>query len=128
MDADTDDENEGTLIIRPMKQFKGEERYIVILKNLKNAANEAIDAPEVFKTIRDNLITENEVVEARRISMNDLFDTIESSGTKREELYLVWDFTIASSENITQGAAHIKDDALPMPGNDAPSFEVTNVV
>ena len=128
LDANTDIQHEKTLIIRPMEQFKRGERYIVVLKNLKDTANEIIDSPEVFKSIRDNVITSNEAIEARRASMKELFTIIESAGSSQSELYLAWDFTIASTENITERAVHIRDDAFNKLGTNAPDFEVTDVI
>ncbi|WP_052247390.1 hypothetical protein [Alteromonas macleodii] len=128
LDANATDESERALIIRPMEQFKRGERYIVVLNNLRNTSNEIIEPPEVFKALRDNLITDNEEIEARRASMNTLFDTIDSAGISRQGLYLAWDFTVASIDNITERAVHIRDDAFTKLGNDVPNFTITDVI
>lgn len=127
LDANTDDPAEQTLIIRPMDQFERGERYLVALRNLKDAAGNTIPAPEVFAALRDGTITDNEAIEGRRDAMNALFDELASAGIARDELYLAWDFTVASVENITERALHIRDQGFADLGNAAPGFTVDSV-
>ena len=44
------------------------------------------------------------------------------AGIAREDLYLAWDFNIASVENITERILHIRDDAFAALGNAAPGI------
>ena len=52
--GDTSDVN---LIIRPLKNFTEGHRYIVALRNLKDASNNPVAAPESFRVFRDNVAT-----------------------------------------------------------------------
>ena len=52
--GDTPDVN---LIIRPMQNFTEGHRYIVALRNLKDASNNPVSAPESFRVFRDNVAT-----------------------------------------------------------------------
>ena len=45
----------------------------------------------------------------------------------RDGLYLAWDFTVASDENLTERSLHIRDDAFASLNGAAPAFTVTNV-
>lgn len=128
LDANTNDENEKLLIIRPMVQFERGERYIVILQRLKNAQGELLEAPEVFRAYRDNLITDNPAIESRRDAMNSIFSALQETGIKRSGLYLAWDFTTASVENITERAVHIRDQAFALLGDEAPAFNITQMI
>jgi len=128
LDANTDDPSEQALIVRPMVQFERGERYIVALRNMRDAAGDLLEAPEVFRAFRDDTLTDNEAIEERRDAMEDIFATLADAGIARDELYLAWDFTIASVENITERVLHIRDDAFASLGNAAPEFTVTEVV
>ena len=128
LDANTSDPAEQAFIIRPMVQFERGERYIVALRNMRNAAGQILEAPEVFRALRDDTLTDNAAIEDRRPAMEDIFSILGDAGIAREELYLAWDFNIASVENITERVLHIRDDAFAGLGNAAPQFSVTEVV
>ena len=128
LDANTDDPDEQALIIRPMIQFERGERYIVALRNMRNASGDILEAPEVFRAFRDDTLTDNDAIENRRASMEDIFEILADAGIDRNELYLAWDFNIASVENITERILHIRDDAFASLGNAAPGFTVTEVI
>src|SRR5690606_25258229 len=85
------------------------------------------EAPEVFRAFRDGTATDNPAIEARRTAMEDIFSRLENAGVARDELYLAWDFTVASVDNITGRMLHIRDEAFASLGNAAPAFTVTEV-
>ena len=132
--GDTSDVN---LIIRPMKNFTEGHRYIVALRNLKDASNNPVSAPDSFRVFRDNVATSDPDVEARRPHMEDVLTTLENDGIPRSNLYLAWDFTVASEHSLAGRALAIRDNALAQLGDttpgdgqldgSAPSFHVTSV-
>ena len=132
--GDTQDVN---LIIRPMKNFIEGHRYIVALRNLKDASNNPVPAPESFRVFRDNVASSDPDVEARRPHMNDVLTTLQNDGIPRSNLYMAWDFTVASEHSLAGRALAIRDNALaqlgdttPGDGNldgSAPSFHITSV-
>jgi hypothetical protein len=132
--GDTVDVN---LIIRPTVNFLEGHRYIVALRNIRDAADNAVDAPMAFRVYRDNIATTDADVEARRPHMEDLLTTLADDGIQRSGLYLAWDFTVASEHSLAGRALAIRDDALAQLGDDtpgdgtidgdAPSFEITSV-
>lgn len=128
LDANTDDPVEQTFIIRPMVQFERGERYIVALGNLRDSDGELLEAPEVFRAFRDDVLTDNPDIEGRRPAMEDLFDELADAGIAREDLYLAWDFNIASVENITERMLHIRDEAFANLGAAAPMYTVNEVI
>jgi hypothetical protein len=44
--------------------------------------------------------------------MEDIFSTLRSAGLRRRELYLAWDFTVASQRNLSERMLHIRDEAF----------------
>jgi hypothetical protein len=137
LDANPQEPENVNLLIRPAVNFDEGGRYIVALRNLKNAAGQTIGAPEAFRTYRDGIQTSDAVVEARRNHMEDIFKTLKRAGIKRRDLYLAWDFTVASERNLSERMLHIRDDAFTQLGDTtlddltaqggAPPFEVTSV-
>jgi hypothetical protein len=125
------------LEIHPAVNFAAGHRYIVAMRNLKDAGGQAIPAPEGFRYYRDQLPSNEAPINAQRPRFESIFNTLRTAGVRRSNLYLAWDFTVASDENIAARELHIRDDAFAAlgdttPGNgvmdgSAPDFQVTQV-
>lgn len=106
-----------TLIVRPAVNFAEGHRYVVALRNLKDAAGREIPATDAFRVYRDRLITQQPAVESRRDHMESIFDDLKTAGVTRSDLYLAWDFTVASQENLSGRMLSIRDDAFAQLGD-----------
>ena len=95
------------LIMRPAVNFDEGTRYIVALRNLKDSSGATIEAGAEFRAYRDGTATD-----ARAEHMNAIFSTLEKARIDRSELYLAWDFTVASERNLSERVLHIRDDAF----------------
>jgi hypothetical protein len=125
------------LEIHPSVNFAAGHRYVVAMRNLKDANGQAIPAPDGFRYYRDQLPSSDAPINAQRGRFESIFNTLRAASIKRSNLYLAWDFTVASDENIAARELHIRDDALATlgdttPGNgvmdgSAPAFQVTQV-
>jgi hypothetical protein len=126
------------LIVRPGKNWVEGHRYIVALRNLKNSSNELIAPNPVFKAFRDKgKIAADPRVEERRPHMEELFASLQSAGVARGDLYLAWDFTVASEKDRTERILSIRDQAFAELGDtnlsdltvagSAPPFTVDSV-
>ena len=125
------------LQIRPAEDWAEGTRYIVALRKLRNADGDVLRAGRAFRLYRDRKETGNKLIETRRADMNSIFRKLRKAGIKRRSLYLAWDFTVASEQNLTERALHMRDDAFALLGDtdladgqvqgDAPDFTVTNV-
>lgn len=127
------------LILRVGKNLTDGRRYIVALRNLKDADGKAIPAPAGFRLYRDNRRTGNRKVESRRAGFEGMFRTLDKAGVKRKSLYLAWDFTVASTGNLTGRMTSIRDRAFAdelndrdltdgsIAGTTAPGFEIDSV-
>ena len=106
------------LIIRPAVNFVHGRRYVVVLQGMKTAKDKTIAAPKAFQVYRDRLGTSSKVVEQRRPQMESIIGTAVNKGkVKRSELYMAWDFTVASAESVTGRALEIRDDAFARLGD-----------
>jgi hypothetical protein len=136
LDANPANAADVNLIIRPAVNFDEGGRYIVALRNLKNSAGRTIKANHAFRIYRDRLHSSDSAVEARRAHMESLFSTLRRAGIARKDLYLAWDFTVASERSLAGRMLSIRDDAFAKLGDtnladmqiqgSAPSFTVTS--
>jgi hypothetical protein len=123
------------LEIHPAVNFTSGDRYIVALRNLKNAKKQHLQAPQGFRTYRDNLPSSEEKVNERRPHFEEIFSTLEGAGIARSSLYLAWDFTVASDENNTGRELSMRNAAFSTLGDSnladgvvegsSPTFTVT---
>lgn len=115
------------LLIHPVKNLTDGHHYVVALRNLKNASGATLAAPGVFASYRDG--TSNTVggFNSRMADMDGVFAALDSIHIDRSSLYLAWDFTVASTANLTGRLLHIRDDAFSKLGTAAPSFTVATV-
>ena len=136
MHSETTD-SERVLIIRPGKNFEEGHRYIVALRNLKDASGRTIQPNAAFKAFRDKLPTGNPLAESRRAHMEDIFTRLGRAKIERESLYLAWDFTVASEKDRSERILFMRDSAFAELGDsnladlkvegDAPEFTVDSV-
>ncbi len=126
------------LIIRPAENFDFGGHYIVALRNLRDADDRPVQAPIGFRVYRDNDITDQPVVEARRDHMESIIDTLTAdAGVDRDSLYMAWDFTVASENSVTGRSTTIRDDAFARLGDtnlanrtiegDSPTWHIDHV-
>jgi len=125
------------LIIRVGQNLKEGHRYIVAMRNLKDASGNTIPAPPGFALYRDGVHTDIPAIESRRNHFESIFRKLQSAHIPRGNLYDAWDFTVASEHNIAGRMLHIRNDALAQLGDTTPgdgvmdgtppSFTITDV-
>jgi hypothetical protein len=137
IDSNADTPERTALLIHPAVNFHQKHRYIVALRNLKTADGATIPAPNGFRYYRDKLRSDSAVINARRDHFERIFKELGKAHIKRKDLYLAWDFTVASDRNIADRMLHIRNDAFAQLGDTdlddgvvqghAPLFTVTSV-
>ncbi|MEA2314363.1 MAG: hypothetical protein QOI03_1055 [Solirubrobacteraceae bacterium] len=123
--------------IHPAVNFTSGHRYIVALRNLKNAKKQHLQAPTGFRDYRDGMPSSEEKVNERRPHFEEIFSKLEAAGIQRSSLYLAWDFTVASDENNTGRELSMRNAAFSTLGDNnladgivegsSPTFAVTSV-
>jgi hypothetical protein len=137
LDSNATSPGDTDLIIRPGRNLLEGHRYIVAMRDLKDSVGNTIPAPPGFALYRDGVKTDVPGIEGRRAHFDELLGKLQQAGIPRANLYDAWDFTVASTPNITRRMLSIRDrgladlgDTTPgdgtMQGN-APNFTVTNV-
>lgn len=102
------------VLIRPAKNFIPGRRYVVVMRDLRDGAGQEIAPSPAFQVCRDQLGSSLPTVQGRCAALErDVFPVLEAAGIHRDSsLYLAWDFTVASTENITGRLVHMRDDAF----------------
>ena len=95
------------LILRPAVNYREGHRYIVALRNLRDGAGAVIPAGPAFAAYRDGTATDE-----RAAHMEEIFGTLRDAGIARDDLFLAWDFTVASERNLSERMLAIRDDAF----------------
>ncbi|HEX2128102.1 MAG TPA: hypothetical protein VHF58_02685, partial [Solirubrobacterales bacterium] len=111
------DPEDVTLLIRPTVNFKEGHRYIVALRNLRDARGNRLPAQRVFQLYRNRIATDEPAIEARRVHFEDIFKRLRRAGVKRRSLYLAWDFTVASARSTAERMLSIRDHAFAQLGD-----------
>lgn len=115
------------LIVRPAVNFREGHRIIVALRRIRDGSGSTIEPGDAFRAYRDGAKTNEPAIEARRPHMQDVLKTLDRAGVNHDELYLAWDFTVASQRSLSERMLHIRDDAFDSLEGKAPSFSVTQV-
>jgi hypothetical protein len=105
------------LIIRPGKNFTEGRRYIVALRNLKTRTGRTIRPSRGFRIHRDRLRSRNPLVIRRQPRYERMFRTLRRAGVRRGNLFLAWEFTVASRQSLAGRALHIRDQAFRQLGD-----------
>jgi hypothetical protein len=137
IDSTAADPSKAALEIHPAVNFASGHRYIVALRHLRNAAGEPIEAPAAFRYYRDKVPSKQPEINARRDHFEAIFKRLQMSGIHRSDLYLAWDFTVASDQNNAGRELAMRNAAFAqlgdtnladgVPQGSSPSFEVTSV-
>ena len=127
LDAQADPDTDPILFVRPAKNFLESGRYVAVLRNLRDSTGAVLQPSRAFRIYRDRIATYVPAIEARRAHMEELFAIAQSAGVARNDLYLIWDFTIASERNLSERVLKMRNDAFASLAGGAPSFTVTKV-
>jgi hypothetical protein len=116
---------ERLLILRPVMNFTEGHTYLVGLRNMLDAEGAASPAGAQFAAYRDNAPAPLDPTfeESRRAEVSGIIGRIETAerdrgnAFDRGDLFLAWQFTIASERNLAERVLHIRDDAFAQLGD-----------
>ncbi|MDQ2676595.1 MAG: hypothetical protein M3Y34_07270 [Actinomycetota bacterium] len=139
LDSNATTPQETALLIHPATNYASGHRYIVAMRKLKGDqySEGKLKAPDGFRAYRDRLAPDYPGSNAQRKRFERVFRELRDAGIKRSNLYLAWDFTVATDENIAERLLHMRNDAFSQLGDesmddeaiqgDSPEFEITSV-
>jgi hypothetical protein len=103
---------EQAFMLRPAIRPEDATRYIVAIRRVVDDRGEAVAPSPGFLALRDDLPSDDPIIQSRRAHFEDVFDTLEAHGISRDDLQIAWDYTTTSRENNTRAMLHMRDDAL----------------
>ncbi|HEX2134189.1 MAG TPA: hypothetical protein VHH15_21815 [Actinophytocola sp.] len=115
------------LIIRPARNLVEGHRYIVALRDLRDAEGRVIPAGPAFERMLRWLPPRDPALRARWFQLRPALLQLWLSGVRPHDLHLAWDFTVASTKSLTGRALHMRDEAFAGLGRAAPTVTVTSV-
>jgi hypothetical protein len=127
LDASVPDDQARILIIRPATSLREGHRHLVALRGLVDDAATPIPPGDLFRAYRDDLDTSRPALERRRPAMERIFADLDDAGIERDDLWLAWDFTVASERSLSERLLHMRDDAFAALDDGAPEFTVDAV-
>ncbi len=127
LDMSHGDDGRRAFMLRPARRFDPDTRYIVAIREVVDQDGVALPPSEGFAALRDGTASEDPAIEARRPLYVDIFDRLAAAGIAREDLQLAWDFTTASTENLTERALTVRDAGLAALPADGPDYSIDNV-
>jgi hypothetical protein len=121
------------LYVRPAVNFTPGHTYIVAMRDIKNASGAEIPTVPAFAKVLQQ-IEDNDGETPKGPGANNLVETAfatselhEKTGILPTDLYLEWQFTVATTANTTGRMLDIRDKALATIGSGAPAFTVKTV-
>ena len=105
IDSNATNPAQQAVIIHPAVSLDEGTRYIVALRNMKDSGGALLTPNPDFVAYRDNTPLADTEKEARRPHMESIFATLAAAGVARNDLYLAWDFTVASASSTTRASA-----------------------
>ncbi|MBI4883243.1 MAG: hypothetical protein HY826_04230, partial [Actinobacteria bacterium] len=110
------------LMIHPASSLPEGHHFVVGLRTMRNAAGDPIPRGAAFQAAVDG---DPEPLERAR-AFRELLAWLTADGVVTDELYLAWDFTVASSDSLAGRLLHMRDLAYGELADDAaPAFTVT---
>ncbi len=109
------------LLIHPARNLTEGHRYIVALRDLKDADGNVISPQPGFA----DLVSKGGKPSARqRYYRKRIFPRLRRAEVKRRSLYEAWDFTVASRRSLTATSLFMRDEALAELGDSTPGDRV----
>ncbi len=128
LDAKNPNPANAMLIIHPAANLPEGHRIIVALRNMATAGGQEIAPRGLFATILagdSGPATSSAKPIERHISA--LLADLAKIGIPHQGLYLAWDFTVASEQNLTSWTVSMRDQAFHQLGKGVPRYSVTAV-
>src|SRR5829696_813741 len=108
LDTQATNPRKRALLVHPGANWREGRRYIVALRNLKDRRGRVIRARPAFRRLRDGRASG---ARARHFE-RDVLPQLQRAGLDRESLYLAWDFTVATQQNLAGRLLHVRNQAF----------------
>lgn len=109
------------LTVHPAISLPEGHHFIVAMRNLKDEQGNTIQRSTAFQAALDN--TPEPLERARHF--REILATLADADVSPDDLYLAWDFTVASAESLSGRLLRVRELAYAAVADDALKFEVS---
>ena len=127
LDATAEPGEPVTVFIRPMRRLDFARRYVVAVRGLHDTSGAPIEAPPLFRALRDELTTDVPELEALRADHEEIFAALTKAGVERRELQLAWGFTTASATRTQRDLVAISPQVVAQAGDGQLGYTITEI-
>jgi hypothetical protein len=120
LDAQADDDATRLLMIRPAVALDEGATYAVGLRELRSGDGEPLEPSEGWQQVVDGTLEP----QARLEHLQEVEAVLDEAAGADEDWWIAWDFTVASTEGLSERLLHIRDEAYEELGEGAPPFTV----
>ncbi len=129
LDASDQDPSTQLLIIHPARNLAEGHRYLVALRDLKRADGSSITPNSFFASVLSSSSLRSDGIHAAYASyLRTVVSALHRYGVTAAGLFMAWDFTVASTRNLTQPALTMRDQTFASLRQGVGPFQVTKVV
>jgi hypothetical protein len=128
LDVNDHDPSTQLLIVHPARNLTEGDRYIIALRNLKTASGLAIPPGTPFGSVLRGHGAVPGLAAAYTAHLRGVVNTLAHAGVPAQGMFEAWDFTVASTRNITQPALTMRDETFAALGKKVGPYTVTRVV
>lgn len=129
VDLDQDgDVGNRTMMVHPAIRLDDATRYIIAIRNVKDAAGAALTPSPAFAALKSGSAFGHESIEPRQALYTDIFKNLTDAGVAKDDLQIAWDYTTQSKENTTGWLVHMRDEGLRLIDDaEGPLYTITTV-
>lgn len=117
----------GVLLLQPAARLRDATRYVVAIRNVRDASGALLSSTPAFQGLRDGVALGDPRFEARRARYASIMATLTANGVPADSLQVAWEFTTASEHTNTSRLLAMRDSALADLGESPAAYEVTSV-
>jgi len=123
LDRTGDDDGTRTLLLQPAIRLDDGTRYIAAVRGLSNSLGQPLPPSPLMA----DLIAGDGPADRQEHYTRDILPRLADAGWSTDDLVIAWDFTTASTQDITGWLLHMRDVALETVGAGGPTFTIDAV-
>lgn len=113
--------------LRPARILDEGGRYIVMLRDLKDTSGKAFERSDAFDALVRGNTGDKPHLASRQDRFDWVFERLESVGIERDELYLAWDFQVASHKALHGPMMQARDLILDALDGGGPQMTIAGI-
>ncbi len=114
-------------MVHPARNLTEGDRYVVALGHLQTSSGIAISPQPGFGSVLANARQKSAHEQLHQDHLRQVLAILNSHGVPDTGMFLAWDFTVASEQNLTGPELAMRNQSFATLGMHAPTFQITGV-